>query len=455
MRPSGNDFPSAPVRRLSLIASSSSVRPSARCPWQRSRQSPGSPRSCADESRLPEARQRARAWSSTRMAGSRSPWARYRSPRQPWAMTGVDPRPAGAARRSAAWPWRRLRRRPRARSRSAPETPGTGSLYVCPGRACCALSAASTFCRSSSAARAKSPRTWYAPPRKWDASTCKARSPSAAARSSACRPAANGAVGPPVVLSTRAILASTRPSRVRSSSAPPGLRPRPTGRGAADALPVRQRVAHSKAQSRASTLVLPSSGRCARAWRACSKAADRLAVRCASRPWSRPAGSRPPPCPTLPPAGHGAPAGRPARPPAPRRVPPGPRQCGRVTPGAAPEQTAVSHVVCEGVLEGVLVLGKQPGLVEELCRLHVGQVAVQVRRAARQWPGGRARASRCQSPRWSGAGVSPLLATGRCAPPARPGPSRAPASSRAWPGDRPGLPPRMPVSTRVRTLSSR
>ena len=33
------------------------------------------------------------------MAGSRSPWARYRRPRQPWATLGVIPRPASVARR--------------------------------------------------------------------------------------------------------------------------------------------------------------------------------------------------------------------------------------------------------------------------------------------------------------------------------------------------------------------
>ena len=79
---------------------------------------------------LPEARQRARPWSNTRMACSRSPWARYRWPRQRgqrsvWplglpAWRGGAPPPRGAG----------PRRMPRARSRSAPATPGTGSARL-------------------------------------------------------------------------------------------------------------------------------------------------------------------------------------------------------------------------------------------------------------------------------------------------------------------------------------
>ena len=40
------------------------------------------------------------------------------------------------------------------------------------------------------------------------------------------------------------------------------------------------------------------------------------------------------------------------------------------------EQTAVGHLVRQGVLEGVLALGKEPRLVEELGRLEVRQAAV-------------------------------------------------------------------------------
>ncbi len=72
------------------------------------------------------------------------------------------------------------------------------------------------------------------------------------------------------------------------------------------------------------------------------------------------------------------------------------------------QQTAVGHLVRQGVLEGVFVLGEQARLVEELGRLEVRQAAMQRRpRAARQWPAAAARAPPCQSPRRSGGGVSP------------------------------------------------
>ena len=54
------------------------------------------------------------------------------------------------------------------------------------------------------------------------------------------------------------------------------------------------------------------------------------------RPWRRPAGSRSRPCPTPRPAGHGAPGVRPARPPARAPAPRGPRQGARAAPAAAP-----------------------------------------------------------------------------------------------------------------------
>ena len=43
------------------------------------------------------------------------------------------------------------------------------------------------------------------------------------------------------------------------------------------------------------------------------------------------------------------------------------------------EQTAVGHLVGQGVLEGEFALGEQPRLVEELGRLQVGQATLQVR----------------------------------------------------------------------------
>ena len=168
--------------------------------------------------RSPEARQRARPCSNTRMACSRSPWARYRWPRQPWAMIGAAPRPASVARRSASSPWRR------------PSAKAPSALKVCASHARDWIrtsvlgvpdsrSAASTLHRSSSAARPKSPMAAYACPRRWDASTCKALSPSAAASARACWPAAMAPSRSPVILRVWPIWASTRPSRARSSSA--------------------------------------------------------------------------------------------------------------------------------------------------------------------------------------------------------------------------------------------
>ena len=61
------------------------------------------------------------------------------------------------------------------------------------------------------------------------------------------------------------------------------------------------------------------------------------------------------------------------------------------------EQAAVGHLVGQGVLEGVLALGEEARLVEELGRLEVREAAVQRRpRAARQWPAAAARAPRCR-----------------------------------------------------------
>ena len=98
---------SPPVRIPSLIASSSSARPSARRPWQRIRHSPGPPRSLGKQTRLPEARQRARP---ARTPGWRAPGPPGRGTARrgsAWAMIGVAPRPASVARRSASSPWRR------------------------------------------------------------------------------------------------------------------------------------------------------------------------------------------------------------------------------------------------------------------------------------------------------------------------------------------------------------
>ena len=61
------------------------------------------------------------------------------------------------------------------------------------------------------------------------------------------------------------------------------------------------------------------------------------------------------------------------------------------------QETAVGHLVGQGMLEGVLALGEQARLVEELGRLEVRQAAVQrLLGQRRQWPAAAARAPRCQ-----------------------------------------------------------
>ena len=70
--------------------------------------------------------------------------------------------------------------------------------------------------------------------------------------------------------------------------------------------------------------------------------------------------------------------------------------------GAPPlrEETAVGHFVGEGVLEGVLALGNEPCLVQELGGLEVGEPHAAVPpRAARRWPGVGRRRIPCRSPR--------------------------------------------------------
>ena len=61
------------------------------------------------------------------------------------------------------------------------------------------------------------------------------------------------------------------------------------------------------------------------------------------------------------------------------------------------EETAVGHLMGQGVLEGVLAFGEEARLVEKLGRLEVRQAAVQRRlQAARQWPAAAAGAPLCR-----------------------------------------------------------
>ena len=173
------------------------------------------------------------------------------------------------------------------------------------------------------------------------------------------------------------------------------------------------------------------SGRCGRALSACSK--DPTASRWPTAPWPSlpPAGRMPGPCPTPRPAGHGAPAVPPARPPAPRRAPPGPRRSGHAAPPPLQQEAAVGHLVGEGMLEGVGVLGEEPRLIEELGRLQVGQAAVHrlghLGNGLQQGQGhlGANHRGRLQE------AASPRVAAGRYAPPAPPAPWLAPGWSAA------------------------
>ena len=119
----------------------------------------------------------------------------------------------------------------------------------------------------------------------------------------------------------------------------------------------------------------------------------------------------------------------------------------------------VGHVVGEGVLEGVLEVGNEPGLVEELRGLQGGRA----RRAARP-PASSAMARSsgeghvlADHRRRPGAVALPRAAAGRCGRPGRPRPSPAPRSCRSvGPGEcAPRSPPRASVSTSVCTVSSR
>ena len=107
------------------------------------------------------------------------------------------------------------------------------------------------------------------------------------------------------------------------------------------------------------------------------------------------------------------------------------------------KQTPVGHLVGEGMLEGVGVLGKAGAS-------HTGTPppggaqgpGTGRRRAARRRPAAAARARPCRGPQRSGAGASPPAATGPCAPRAPPG----------WCPEPPGLQdgrrgPRRPAST--------
>ena len=60
------------------------------------------------------------------------------------------------------------------------------------------------------------------------------------------------------------------------------------------------------------------------------------------------------------------------------------------------QQAPVGHLMGQGMLEGIVPLGEEARLVEELGRLEMRQATIAPPRAARRWPGAAARAPRCQ-----------------------------------------------------------
>ena len=109
------------------------------------------------------------------------------------------------------------------------------------------------------------------------------------------------------------------------------------------------------------------------------------------------------------------------------------------------EQAAIGHLVGEGVLEGVDVLGKEARLVEELRRLEVRQATMQAASGSSAIACTRARAPPCQSPLRSGADASPPVAGGRRALPAQ----RARSQARAGCAQASRYAPGSPTRTRL------
>ena len=169
-------------------------------------------------------------------------------------------------------------------------------------------------------------------------------------------------------------------------------------------------------------------GRCARASSACSQhpTASRYADR--AGPWSPPAGS------TSRALSHTSPrracwarrstcsSSR-----SPASVSSAVHNLGMQDPPPLLEQTAVGHLVRQGVLEGVVLVGEEPCLVEELGRLQVRQTrGAATSQALRQWSATGPEAPPCQSRQRSAGGACPLAVSGPYALPALPVPWPAP-----------------------------
>jgi hypothetical protein len=97
----------------------------------------------------------------------------------------------------------------------------------------------------------------------------------------------------------------------------------------------------------------------------------------ALEPFPLPADSGPGPCPTPRPARRGRPGVPRARPGGLGGALQAPRQCARAALAAAPGAHRCSHLVRQGVLEGVLALWEETRFVQELGGLEVRQVAME------------------------------------------------------------------------------
>ena len=196
----------------------------------------------------------------------------------------------------------------------------------------------------------------------------------------------------PIVLSTVAIWASTRPSRARSSSARARTSASPNRTRRRHALPVRAQEIHRQAEIEGQPPGVAMLGQVREGLEGLLEGGHRLAERGALvRPGAGPLA-----------VGHGlvphlAPQGMVGEPFDLLSSPVG-REClkhlyqARVQPPPPLQQkAAIGHLVCQSMLEGVLRLGEQAGLIQELCRLQVRQAAVQRRlgTSAMAWSSGK------------------------------------------------------------------
>ena len=337
MRPREARCCSAPVRRLSLIASSSSARPSARRPCS----AEAEPRPAAIASQVEPVAggtTEGQALLQHLDGGLQVPLGEVQLAETTVGNDRCVPSafPRGEAERLLPVA-PALGEGPECAQGPRQPRPGLDP-HVCTGRA---RLPGPPPPRSTAAARPPGrSRRWHSRPAPGNRMLAPAR------RDRRARPRARGPAGPPQWrrrgLPCSCVhgpsLASTRPSRARSSSA----------RARASASPNRARrrpysprwlsePPNARRRSMASHPGVAVLGQVREGLEGLLEGGHRLAERGAVvGPGAGLLASRSRPCPTPRPAGHGGPAGRPARPPGPRRALPGPRRCGHAAPAADP-----------------------------------------------------------------------------------------------------------------------